>query len=322
MIKITDMTLSCLDPYSATSEQLKRIAELLIEIKVDFIELTPAVYRKMGSLDDRAKYVLRIHTPDEAGDYPEFTNYVCRLSGIHVPPNVTVEMQLNDLREAYQLSRFAEAENIRIVGLDDLILHDYTSAFQLLKSKVKGRVEFCPENRYGFATSLAVEWILQGGTELATSFGGLCQKAPLEEVLLALRVAAHYKPRNEFNAFPELRELIETITSERFSGMKPVIGHDIFNVESGIHVDGIYKRQQIYEPFTPELVGNQRKVIIGKHSGLKSIAVKLEEGGRTPEQYDMRGLLERVKDLCSRSGKSLSDAEFFKLSHQFFLKKG
>ena len=44
MIKITDITLSCLDEYNASSEQLSKFCELLLGIGSDFIELSVSAY--------------------------------------------------------------------------------------------------------------------------------------------------------------------------------------------------------------------------------------------------------------------------------------
>jgi isopropylmalate/homocitrate/citramalate synthase len=51
--------------------------------------------------------------------------------------------------------------------------------------------------------------------------------------------------------FPRSRRSFEEITGIPYSGRKAVIGRDIFRVESGIHIDGIMKRPQMYDPFSP-----------------------------------------------------------------------
>jgi homocitrate synthase NifV len=321
MIRVTDATLSCLEPYCATSRQLKRLLELLIEIKVDFIELTPAVYRSVGFLDPRGKDVLRVKMPGETDFFPEFSRFVCKNRGLPTHPNITTEIQVNDMREAYLLRAFEGVKSLRITGLDDILLHDYPQVFDDIRGRVNGRLELCPENRYHCATATAVEWILGGGTDIVTTFGGIAQKAPLEEVLLALRLSAHHKPGNRFSVFPEMKELVEEITREKFSATKAVIGSNIFHVESGIHVDGIIKQQRLYEPYTPELVGNSRKVVVGKHSGLKSIRLKLEQSGKRAEEYDVRALLDAVKQESVRIGGALSDEAFSGLA-QKYLKGG
>lgn len=313
MIHVIDTTLACLERYPADPEQLRKLLAALLAIKVDFIELTPSVYRKIGRLDPRGKYILRLSMPGESQDFPEFSRFVCRSRGSPVPAGVTTEIQINDMREAYLLRSVQGLPRVRVTGLDDLLLHDWQEAFADLRGRTTGCMEFCPENDYFCATSLAVEWVLSGGTDIVTSFGGLARKAPLEEVLLSLRIHAHHKPGNSFSCFPVMKALLEEITGQTFPSNKPVIGSGIFHVESGIHVDGILKRQHLYEPYLPELVGTERRVVLGKHSGVQSVRLKLTQQGLEPDAYHLPELLEAIRSLSISLQSGVPDEEFARL---------
>ena len=82
------------------------------------------------------------------------------------------------------LSQYGNLQNIRIVGFDDILNHDYITAFSNLRKKINGKIELCPENRYCSATAIAVEWILYGEQDIAVSFTGIGSKACLEEVMI------------------------------------------------------------------------------------------------------------------------------------------
>ncbi len=73
-----------------------------------------------------------------------------------------------------------------------------------------------------------------------------------------------------------MRKQYEKITYCKLPNNKPVIGKDVFKYESGVHVAGIQKNPATYEPFKPELVGLERKLALGKHSGKNSIIFKIE----------------------------------------------
>jgi homocitrate synthase NifV len=96
---------------------------------------------------------------------------------------------------------------------------------------------------------------------------------------------------------------------ERIPATKPIIGSRIFAHESGIHVDGVMKRSELYEPFTPETVGLSRMIIIGKHSGKAAIEQKLKELNIRCNPSNVPQVLEKVRELCIRQKAPVSDAQ-------------
>jgi homocitrate synthase NifV len=309
MIRITDMTLSCIGVFHPSGAQLVRLYDMLSSLCTDYIEMPEHVY-KMIRPANPGKIVLRIGTPEEATRYPEVSRFVCRMNGRLSSPGVTREIQINDIKELSFFGQSQMLQNVRVVGLDDILCHDYEFAFQQLQSRVKGRAEFCPENSYSCATAAALEWFSAGGTDAVASFGGMDDKAALEEVLLALRVIRRHRPTATYDILPQIALLIEEITGARYPDRKAVIGRNIFEVESGIHVDGILKKPQMYEPYQPELVGRHRRLIVGKHSGRKSIAAKLRELGYTSADFDVAHLLNAVRAESIGKMMSLTDEEF------------
>lgn len=316
MIRITDLTLSCLDEYDAPPEKLQRLCELLQSVGADATELSTQAYKKIKKLPEKGKYILRVDSRDEINSFPEFDRYVCRRNRFTVLPEAILEIQLNDIREIYSLRQYSTVPNIRIVGLDDVLSHDYQTVFTNIKNALSGRVEFCPEDKYFCAGASATEWILQGGQYIAASFAGVGGKAALEEVVMALRLEVRHKPNTTFEQFPEIKKLLEEITGHKFPKNKAVIGENIFFVEAGIHADGISKDPKIYEPFTPELVGNERKLIIGKHSGKAAIAMKLRELNINNPNADLKLLLQEAQKLSIEKQSSLTDEEFERLYYR------
>jgi homocitrate synthase NifV len=91
---------------------------------------------------------------------------------------------------------------------------------------------------------------------------------------------------------------------------KPVIGKRIFNVESGIHVDGILKQPECYEPFPPEIVGRKRKIVLGKQSGTASIRAKLSELNIQCAEKHIPIILEQVKAKAVAKNGAITKREF------------
>lgn len=317
MIKITDMTLSCLVDYHPSSETLVDLHDCLLLSGADYIEMPVSFYEKLKPPEPLEKYILRISDPKETEKYPEISRFICKIGGIPSISNIISEVQINDQREIHLLYRYGALKSIRLTGLDDILCYDYESAFKNIKKQLKSKIEFCPENNFHCATALAVEWIIQGGTDVVTSFGGVGGKAPFEEVMIALRIQRRHKSGASFEIFPRIAALIEEITAMKFDDRKAVIGKKIFDVESGIHVDGILKQPKMYEPYHPKLVGASRKIVIGKHSGKKAIISKLSELGFKTGEYQIEEILSEVRCESVKKMSGLRDDEFIALVKQY-----
>lgn len=314
MIRITDATLSTINHKSAQTETLKDMYRLLLQTGVNYVEIPMYLLNILGDSVDPSRTVLRVEYAAEIKSYPGFIRYVCRHSGFDVPAGTVSEFQINDIREINLLRRFAELENVRIVGLDDLLQHDYLNVFERLKLLLGNQLEFCPQNNYYCATALAVEWILSGGENIVASFAGGGGFAALEEVVMALRIVKRHKPNLDLSVLRALKKHYEELTGISIRENKPVIGDKIFDVESGIHVDGIFKNGANYEPFEPAVVGMERKIVVGKHSGRTTIEIKLNEYGIDMPRERIADLLGKIQETSISLGRSITDQEFIKLA--------
>ena len=292
VIHITDITLSLLDDMPHNVFALARFLELLIQTEPDAIELSEKMFHLLSPLPDYPGYVIR--NGDDAIN----------------------EIVLNDIRDINAAASFKNNEKIRVRGLDGIITDDYLGIFARLREFFSGEIEFCPTNRYHFATALAAEWLMNGGKSVAVSFGGIGGFsgiggfAATEEVIMILKLAGLCKPEKTYSFFPEMADLLNKITAKPVSRNKPILGENIFHVESGIHVDGILKDPKCYEPFPPETVGLKRKIVIGKHSGTASIKAKLAELGIPCAQEKIPAVLEGVRAKGEEKRGALNDREF------------
>jgi len=317
MIRITDRTLSCLDKFDVNGEELRDFARLLVEIGVDWIEVSEKAYQLMGELPEGGKYVLRLKHANSAAAYHDFHRFVCRNAQENADGNVCTEIVLNDIHERYTFARYSGYQSVRIRGLDDLLLGNYTSAFQQIRKSFSGFVEMCPTNGSYCATAITAEWISSGGLDVVTSFGGIGGFASTEEVILLLKLQRVRKVGKSYPELPQMRRTLESITRLPFSHNKPIIGEHIFVVESGIHVDGIMKQPKCYEPFPPETVGQTRRVTLSKQSGMASIRIKLDELGLPIEPKQIPKLLRAVKKKSVEVNRTISDEEFLSLTREF-----
>lgn len=314
MIQIIDNTLTAFDDCLPSKEELQLFCELLFAVGVDMVELSVDAYEQMKQLPENGKFALYIKYAELIDRYPGFHRYICHHE--EKKEKVISQIQLNDAREIVKLRALHDCNEIRIVGLDDLICGSYDKTMNEIKNSLpKSKINFCPENSYGCASALAVQWILMEGKNITTSFAGYKNNAATEEVIMALRLAVRHKPNRDLSVLPRLVTLFEKITNTKVSNKKPVIGKNIFKVESGIHADGIKKNPATYEAYDPKCVGGKSELVIGKHSGLKAIKYKLQELEiPLPKDMVLEEILYTVKITCTKNRTSLNDKDFEKLA--------
>jgi homocitrate synthase NifV len=202
-------------------------------------------------------------------------------------------------------------QKARLEGLDNALCGNYLQTFSTAKEPFGEDVEFCPGNRGYCATALAAEWVISGtGNNIACSFGGTGGFAATEELIMILRMNGMRKADKTYEFLPAMSKLFAKITGKKVRPNKPVIGKRIFNVESGIHVDGILKQPECYEPYPPELVGRKRKIVLGKQSGTASIRAKLAEHNMPCAEEQIPLILEQVKKKAIAKNRAITKREF------------
>ncbi|MHC1708882.1 MAG: citramalate synthase [Methanomassiliicoccales archaeon] len=75
----------------------------------------------------------------------------------------------------------------------------------------------------------------------------------------------------------------------------PYVGKSAFAHKGGIHVSAVLKDSRTYEHVEPELVGNQRRILVSELSGVSNIMAKAGEMGIDTEKDGGRSILELMK---------------------------
>ncbi|MBS7640446.1 MAG: homoaconitate hydratase [Candidatus Bathyarchaeia archaeon] len=151
---------------------------------------------------------------------------------------------------------------------------------------------------------------------LSTTFLGIGERAgnaETEKVIMNLYM--HYgvkKFEGKTQKLTALAELISRATSYVVPPNKAIVGAYAFAHESGIHTHGVLNDPATYEPYPPELVGNIRRLTIGKYSGKAIIKHKIIEiTGKEPDAETLTLVVDKVKKLYETGRKaSLREEEF------------
>ena len=160
---------------------------------------------------------------------------------------------------------------------------------------------------------------------VSTTFLGIGERAgnaETEKVLLNLYL--HYgvgKFKGKTECLKTTADFIGKATGYVVPPNKAIVGDYGFAHESGIHTHGVLNDPWTYEPYPPELVGNTRRLTIGKQSGKGVMKHKIRElTGEAASDKELASVVERVKSVYANGRRaSLREDEFKKIIQELNL---
>lgn len=179
-------------------------------------------------------------------------------------------------------------------------------------NKIRIPVEMHTHNDFGMATANALSGVEAGATIVNTTVNGLGERtgnAPLEEVVMALKYIYNIDLGFATNRFRELSEYVAQASGREIPDWKPIVGNSVFAHEAGIHADAVYKDPRNYEVFTPEEVGMERRIVIGKHSGTSTVIQVLKKHGIEVSKEEAAEILVKVRETAVALKRSLTEME-------------
>ena len=191
---------------------------------------------------------------------------------------------------------------------------------QDIYENTKFDIEMHTHNDFGMATANAVAGIMGGASHVGVTVNGFGERAgnaALEEVLMTLMYVYGYKGNIDTKMFREVSEYVSRASGRILPKWKAIVGDNMFAHESGIHADGAIKNPKNYEAFDPDVVGLQRQIVIGKHSGKAGIINKFKEYNIILNDEEAQGVLELVRAASVRLKRTLFDKELVKLYKEY-----
>ncbi|ADC68954.1 isopropylmalate/citramalate/homocitrate synthase [Methanocaldococcus sp. FS406-22] len=183
--------------------------------------------------------------------------------------------------------------------------------FKKITENVNLPVSVHCHNDFGMATANTCSAVLGGAVQCHVTVNGIGERAgnaSLEEVATALKILYGYDTKIKMEKLYEVSRIVSRLMKIPVPPNKAIVGDNAFAHEAGIHVDGLIKNTETYEPIKPEMVGNRRRIILGKHSGRKALKYKLDLMGIEVSEDQLNIIYERVKEFGDL-GKYISDAD-------------
>jgi homocitrate synthase NifV len=223
------------------------------------------------------------------------------------------------LEQVIELAQMAQSWGCRRFRYCDTVgVLDPFSTYKQIRRLVRAiniPVEMHTHDDLGMATANALAGIRAGAQSVNTTVNGLGERAgnaPLEEVVMALRCTLGIDVGVDTRRLRELSQQVARASGAPLPPWKAIVGDNAFAHESGIHAAGVLRDPQTYEPFPPEAVGSQRRLVLGKHSGRHLLLQILKEQGIPVEQIppgQLEKLLEQVRQHITHCKHPIPPAE-------------
>ena len=173
-------------------------------------------------------------------------------------------------------------------------------------------VHFHGHNDFGLATASAVAAVRAGASWVHGTINGMGERAgnaDLGEIALALRALYGVETNLRFGRIRAAAERVRELSGYELAPWKPVTGDTLYRRESGAVASQFHDPPSI-EPYSSELVGAERAIVLGKKSGLDSIRIKAEELGLDVPDDRRADVLAAVKKLGAEKRDLVTDDEF------------
>jgi len=177
-------------------------------------------------------------------------------------------------------------------------------------------VHFHGHNDFGMATAAAAAAVRAGASWIHGTVNGMGERAGnanLVEVALALRALYGVESRLRLERARDVAERVRVLSGYELEPWKPVTGDTLFRRESGAVASQFHDPPSI-EPYSAELVGADRAIVLGKKSGIDSIRIKAAELGLQLDEERQREVLAAVKRLGVEQRRLVTDEEFRRLA--------
>ena len=215
-----------------------------------------------------------------------------------------------------KMAKAAEQHGAVRIRIADTVGIASPTQFAGLVTTLKQAIHDCrlavhTHNDFGMATANAIAALEAGASSVDAVVLGLGERtgcARLEEIVGYLSLARGITQlRAEY--LKPLAHYVAAISGRRIAGNRPVIGDDIFTCETGLHLQGLQNKPQTYEPFDPERVRAERKLLFGSKSGRRAILQRMNQmdgsfSGEVTEQA-----IQSVRMEAMRLRRPLSDSE-------------
>ena len=224
---------------------------------------------------------------------------------------------LDRLKKFYEAAEEAKADIVNIPDTLGVMEPDaMANMVTEIRKVVKIPVSLHCHNDFGLAVMNSLAGVKVGASQVHVTVNGLGERAgnaSLEQVVAALELLYGVPTGVNMKLLTKTSSIVQKYSLVNLPPNYPIVGENAFTQETGIHVHGVLAKKETYEPFSPEIVGQKRRMTFGKSTGHHAIEA-------FPKRYDLKAseaqllnIVDRVREVSTLK-KKISDREVLIIS--------
>ncbi|MCK5528834.1 MAG: citramalate synthase, partial [Kiritimatiellae bacterium] len=206
--------------------------------------------------------------------------------------------------------------------------HEIYEITESVISAVGGVIGIHTHNDSGMAVANAVESIRAGATHVQgtiNGYGERCGNSSLCTLIptLELKLGKSCLPKGKLKEMRDVSLHVDDLVNFRHDSKLPYVGKSAFAHKGGAHVNAVKKNPHTFEHIEPELVGNERHILVSELSGGSNVLLKAVELGigRKESEEGAKEILASLKEMEAKGYSFESADASFKILIQKVLKK-
>ena len=226
------------------------------------------------------------------------------------------------------ISRVATEGHMDSLALVDTFGATSPHAMKYFVQKVRARIDKPLEAHFhmdfGMGVANTIMALAEGVEVFHSTVLGIGERAgntPMEETVMALLTMYGIDLGIRYDKLTALARLVEALSGQKVPGNKPVVGSNLYKVESGIIASWLKncgeQRQTELFPFRPQVVGQDRpEIVLGKGSGIDSVKMWLHHLEIEANEEQALEVLMAVKEFGLENKRLITEQEFSELAER------
>lgn len=180
-------------------------------------------------------------------------------------------------------------------------------ATQAVRRHVKADLGIHVHNDGGLAVANTLAAVEAGVKQIQgtwNGFGERCGNANLSAIIPWLQVKLGQKvlPEDSITQITHISRYVAELANTTFDERQPFVGRSAFAHKAGMHVDAVLKNKRTFEHIDPEMVGNERRILVSDQAGRANLLERMRrfDPGIAKDDKRVEQVISQIKKMESR----------------------